>query len=297
MTPIRTQAFAKVNLSLLLGGARSDGRHELVTAIESVDLADELVMTPADGDRDEVICAGVSGPNLVAEAIASLRATGWGAPPLHIEIEKRIPVAAGMGGGSADAAALLRAAPALAPVSREVIDEVAAGLGSDVPSQLDPGPSLAVGAGDLVRAVPELDTHAFVVVPQPFELSTADVYREADRLGRHRGEAELAGLKLELESFLAVSGSILPPELVVNDLAPASLSLRPEVSAALEAVTDAGATNSLVCGSGPTVIGVFWGAAASGNAAAARDRLRDRYPLAVAARPVKRGVEGSTANP
>ena len=128
--------------------------------------------------------------------------------------------------------------PLWRPCAAEVIDEVAAGLGSDVPSQLDPGPSLAVGAGDVVRAVPELDTHAFVVVPQPFELSTADVYREADRLGRHRGDAELAGLKLELESFLAVSGSILPPELVVNDLAPASLSLRPEIGAALEAVTE-----------------------------------------------------------
>ena len=118
MTTIRTQAFAKVNLNLLLGGARSDGRHKLVTAIESVDLADELVVTPADGYQDEVICAGVSGPNLVAEAIATLRAAGWEAPPLRVEIEKRIPIAAGMGGGSADAAALLRAAPALAPVAR-----------------------------------------------------------------------------------------------------------------------------------------------------------------------------------
>ncbi len=192
MTTIRTQAFAKVNLCLLLGGTRPDGRHELVTLIESVDLADALVVTPSGGDQDEVICDGVTGPNLVAEAIAALRAAGWGAPPIRVEIEKRIPVAAGMGGGSADAAALLRTAPALGPVAPDLIGEVAAGLGSDVPSQLDPGPSLGTGAGDVVRAVAELDTHALVVVPQPFELSTADVYGEADRLAIGRGDAELA---------------------------------------------------------------------------------------------------------
>ena len=105
-----------------------------------------------------------------------------------------------MGGGSADAAALLRTAPALGPLTPDLIGEVAAGLGSDVPSQLDPGPSLGTGAGDVVRAVPELDTHALVVVPQPFELSTADVYREADRLGLGRGDAELAAWQLELET-------------------------------------------------------------------------------------------------
>ena len=204
-----------------------------------------------------------------------------------------------MGGGSADAAALLRKAPALGPVAPELIGEVAAGLGSDVPSQLDPGPSLGTGAGDVVRAVPELDTHALVVVPQPFELSTADAYGEAaDRLAIAAATAELSRLrKLELETFLAVAGSILPPGLVVNDLERASLSLHPEIGAALEAVSEVGATHSLVCGSGPTVIGVFWGAAAAGNATTARERLHERYPRAVVARPVQRGVERIDGEP
>jgi 4-diphosphocytidyl-2-C-methyl-D-erythritol kinase len=177
------------------------------------------------------------------------------------------------------------------------VNEIAAGLGADVPSQLDPGPSLGIGAGDEMRAVPELDTHALVVIPQPFELSTADVYGEADRLGLGRAEPELSGMKLELETFLAVAGSILPPELVINDLERASLSLRPEIEVALAAVSAAGATHSLVCGSGPTVVGIFWGAAALGNAAAARERLRERFPLALVTRPLQRGVDGSTANP
>jgi 4-diphosphocytidyl-2-C-methyl-D-erythritol kinase len=297
MTTVREQAFAKVNLSLLLGGSRADGRHKLVTMIESVDLADELIVTPSEDGRDEVICPGVTGTNLVGDAIAALRAAGWAAPPLHVEIDKRIPVAAGMGGGSADAAALLRMAAELAPVEPGVVAAIAAGLGSDVPSQLDPGPSLGIGAGELVRLVPDLDTHALVVLPQPFALSTADVYREADRLALSRGDDELAGLQFELESFLAVSGSILPPELAVNDLERASVSLRPEIAAAIGAVAETGATYVLVCGSGPTVIGVFWGAASPANADAACDRLRERFPLVVAARPLQRGVDESTANP
>src|SRR6202042_1134558 len=247
MTTVRELAFAKVNLSLLVGSTRQDGRHRVATLIESVDLADELVIAPSERGGDEIVCPGVTGPNLVADAVVALRAAGWAAPPV-------------LGGGSADAAALLRAAPELAPLAPEVVAEIAAGLGSDVPSQLDPGPSLGIGAGEVVRAVPDLNTHAIVVVPQPFALSTADVYREADRLGLGRSDDELARRQLELESFLAVAGSILPPELAVNDLERASTSLRPEVAAAMRAVSETGATYVLVCGSGPTVIGVFWGA-------------------------------------
>ncbi|HXO09081.1 MAG TPA: hypothetical protein VN880_13665 [Solirubrobacteraceae bacterium] len=297
MTTVRELAFAKVNLSLLVGSTRQDGRHRVATLIESVDLADELVIAPSERGGDEIVCPGVTGPNLVADAVVALRAAGWAAPPVRVEIEKRIPVAAGMGGGSADAAALLRAAPELAPLAPEVVAEIAAGLGSDVPSQLDPGPSLGIGAGEVVRAVPDLNTHAIVVVPQPFALSTADVYREADRLGLGRSDDELARRQLELESFLAVAGSILPPELAVNDLERASTSLRPEVAAAMRAVSETGATYVLVCGSGPTVIGVFWGAASPANAAAACDRLRERFGTVVAARPLQRGVDASTANP
>ena len=292
----RCSAYAKVNLCLFLGPTRTDGRHELVTLLEPVSLADDLVIAPAGSAADEVVCPGVTGPNLVSEALARLRAKGWAAPPVRVEIEKRIPVAAGMGGGSADAAALLRCAARLAPVDAATVHRIAADLGSDVPSQLDPGLSIATGAGEIVTAVRELEDHALLVLPQAFGLSTAEVYREADRLGLPRPAEELASVHADLESSLDGAGAVLPARLVVNDLEPASLSLRPEIASALGCAREAGAEHALVCGSGPTVIGVFWGGEAHQRAAAAAAKLRGRFPLATATRPRARGVGASAAN-
>src|SRR5882757_11333111 len=101
-------APAKLNLGLYLGRPRPDGLHELCSLFEPLALADLLRITEAE--RDEVVCPGVEGENLAARALAALRERGWDAPPLRIEIEKRTPVAAGLGGGSADAAAVLRLA-------------------------------------------------------------------------------------------------------------------------------------------------------------------------------------------
>ena len=101
-------APAKLNLCLYLGAARDDGLHELCSLFEPLTLADRIEV--GEAARDEVICAGVEGENLAERALAALRERGWDGPPLRIEIEKRIPVAAGLGGGSADAAAVLRLA-------------------------------------------------------------------------------------------------------------------------------------------------------------------------------------------
>ena len=123
MTPLRELAPAKINLCLFLGPTRADGRHELVTLFDSVTLYDELSVEPAGSDH--VACQGVAGPNLVGDALSALRAAGWDGPPVHVEIDKRIPVAAGMGGGSADAAAMLRVAVRLAPVADDVLTRAA----------------------------------------------------------------------------------------------------------------------------------------------------------------------------
>jgi len=292
-------AFAKVNLCLFLGGARADGRHELVTLLESVGgLVDELVISPAPSGEDEVLCPEVSGDNLVTAALAGLRAAGWKAPAMRVQIVKRIPVAAGMGGGSADAAAVLRRAPSLADVDRLVLQRIAAGLGADVPSQLDPGPSLGTGAGDIVDPVLVAD-HRLVILPQPFHLSTADVYREADRLGLSRSPAELAARRTDLAVALeAREGALtrLPDRLIVNDLQPAAVSLCPEIETGLARALGAGADQAIVCGSGPTVIGIFWGGAAAGRAHAAAERLRSRFPGAVVADPVTRGTRALAPN-
>jgi 4-diphosphocytidyl-2-C-methyl-D-erythritol kinase len=285
--PVRLRALApgKINLCLFLGGVRDDGRHELVTVFESVSLADELVMSQAAGPGDEVICPGVPEPNLVTRALEGLRARGWSAPPVRVTVEKRVPVAAGMGGGSADAAATLRLAARLEAVPWFVLSELAAGLGADVPSQLAPGLALGTGAGDIVQPLRPLGPHAFVILPQPIALATADVYREADRLGLPRPAENLRAVGQELVAALGSAGE-LPAELLTNDLAVAARSLCPAIDGALEAARESGAGRAIVCGSGPTVAGIYWGADALHRATEAADGLSDRFPGAAAVVPV-----------
>jgi 4-diphosphocytidyl-2-C-methyl-D-erythritol kinase len=281
------RAPAKINLCLYLGPTRHDGRHELVTLFDAVALYDHLEVTEAR--HDEVICEGVDGPNLVAQALGALRDAGWSAPQLRVTITKRIPVAAGMGGGSADAAALLRRAPSLAPVPAGAIAAIAASLGADVPSQLHPGPLLGTGTGADLAGVPDPPEYAVVVLPQPFALSTAGVYREADRLELGRSGDELASLRHRLASAFT-------RDLVANDLQEAALSLAPSIGEALDAARDAGADDAIVCGSGPTVIGLCWGDDGMVRAREAADRLRDAYPVAAAAEPLRGGDRAATAN-
>ena len=289
MTVLTTErAPAKINLCLFLGPARGDGRHELVTLFDSVSLFDDLEI--ASAVRDEVRCDAISGPNLVGDALDALRDAGWDAPPVRVTITKRIPIAAGMGGGSADAAAFLRAAPRLAPVpSQRSLGRLAAGLGADVPSQLAPGPLLGTGAGEVLGPAPELPPYGVLVLPQAFPLSTADVYREADRLGLQLAADELESVRARLVTSFA-------PEDVANDLQPAALSLAPGIGEALEAARRAGADHAIVCGSGPTVIGLFWGSDGSSRAREAARRLAAGYPAAVSADPVRGGDGAAAAN-
>ncbi len=285
---LRARAPAKVNLSLLLGALRPDGRHELVTVFESLSLCDELelsVLGPGAG-ADEVVCPGVEGPNLVASALTGLRAHGWDGPWVRIEVGKRIPVAAGMGGGSADAAATLRLAAALREPPRQAIVRVAVALGADVPAALSPGVSIGTGAGDAIEPMAPLEPHAFVIVPLPFALPTADVFGEADRLGLGREPAELESALQTLRESLRRPGATVPARWAVNDLEPAALSLRPEIAAALNDARAAGAQRVLVCGSGPTVAGLFAGKGARQRAEAGAGALAARRPGARVAVPV-----------
>ena len=283
---VRALAPAKVNLTLFLGPTRADGRHELVTLFQSLSLADELQLeTLEEGGQDEVLCPEVPDDNLASRAITALRDRGWGGPPVRISIAKRIPVAGGMAGGSADAAAALRLAMAIAPGRAEEVDAIAASLGSDVPSQLLPGLAVGTGAGELVEHFEELAPHAFVIVPSRHALSTPEVFQEADRLGLPRTAAELSEGYRELCAALE-PGSRLPDELIVNDLQPAAVSLCPSIAQALQAVADTGADHALVSGSGPTVVGIFWGEAAHDAAAKAATRLEGGFPEVHSAVPV-----------
>lgn len=264
---MQLSAPAKLNLCLYLGPRREDGLHELCSLFEPLALTDPIEVREAE--CDEVVCPGVEGENLAARALAALRERGWERPPLRIEIEKRIPVAAGLGGGSADAAAVLRLA------AGEVGDpeEVAAGLGADVPSQLVPALSLVRGAGERVERLPDPVPHAVVLLPDGGGLGTAEVFAEADRLGLGRSAAELDDLAGRLREAAGAGASPLSyPELLVNDLEPAARSLRPAIGDALDSLRSAGAPLALLTGSGPTAFGLFESLAAARSAAAELDR-------------------------
>jgi 4-diphosphocytidyl-2-C-methyl-D-erythritol kinase len=261
---MRIQAPAKLNLCLFLGERRrSSGLHELCSLFEPLALADAIRVEAAE--RDEVLCPGVEGENLAARALNALRAEGWKGQPLRIAIEKRIPVAAGLGGGSADAAAVLRlAAGEIAEPER-----LAAELGADVPSQLVPALALVRGAGERVTRLPDPESHAVLLLPGGGGLGTAEVFAEADRQGLGRPAEELDAIA---ERLLTVAGAGASPlsysELLGNDLEPAARALRPDIGDALDALREAGAAVALLTGTGPTAFGLFESVAAAQDAAA-----------------------------
>jgi 4-diphosphocytidyl-2-C-methyl-D-erythritol kinase len=267
-------APAKLNLCLYLGPRRAGGLHELCSLFEPLALADPIAVSEAE--RDEVDCPGVEGENLAARALAALREQGWDGPRLKLEIEKRIPVAAGLGGGSVDAAAVLRLARDSAqwPGGRiPDLHEIAAELGADVPSQLEPSLSLVRGAGELVERLPDPASHVVVLLPGGGGLSTAEVFAEADRLGLSRSGSELEELAERLRQ--AAGSGASPPDyadLLVNDLEPAARSLRPDIGDALALLREAGAQHCLLTGSGPTAFGLFEDVAAARTAADRIDR-------------------------
>jgi 4-diphosphocytidyl-2-C-methyl-D-erythritol kinase len=271
------RAPAKLNLCLYLGRRRPDGLHEICSLTDSLSLSDRIEVSEARAD--EVRCAGFDGPNLAARALEALRERGWSRPPLSVEIDKRIPIAAGLGGGSADAAAVLR----MARDEVGELEELAAEIGADVPVQLDPGPALVRGAGERVDRLARSAEYAVLLIPASSGLATADVYAEADRLGLGRDGSELEALGARLRD--AADGGASPLaylELLENDLQAAALSLRPEIGEAIEALESVGAAPALVTGSGPTAFGLFPDIAAADRAAAS---LPPRHADAVVAAP------------
>ena len=246
---IGERAYAKVNLILRVGRER-DGLHELCSLFASIGLHD--VVEVEEAAADSVECAGVEGPNLAAAAIAALREE-IELPPLRVRIEKRIPVAGGLAGGSADAAAVLRAGNELAgrPLDAGRLREIAARLGSDVPSQVEPAHAIVSGTGAVVEPV-ELAPLHLVLVPSPHGLSTAAVYAEADRLGTPRGDLGCE----EVRAAAALAPAALAARLE-NDLEAAAVSLRPDLGGVLGRLRAAGALAAQVSGSGPTCFGVF----------------------------------------
>ena len=246
-------APAKVNLVLHVGPPEPNGLHGVCSLFASIDLCDTVSLAPAPAD--EVVCAPpVEGPNLASAALAAFRGAAPGAlPALCVEIDKRIPVAAGLGGGSADAAAVLRACNRLAgdPLTTDDLRVLAAPLGSDVPSPVEPHHALVTGTGEHVESL-DLPPMTLLLVPAAGGLSTADVYAEADRIGSTRGE-------LDPDAVRALARLPLPElaQRLDNDLEAAAVALRPELVDTRAALLRHSALAARVTGSGPTVFGVF----------------------------------------
>ena len=254
--PVTVRAPAKINLMLQVGRRRSDGYHELATVFHALSLYDEVTATPATSLRISV--AGEDADrvpadetNLAHRAAAALRAHAATAVAAALEIRKAIPVAGGMAGGSADAAAALVACDALwgTEVGREELSGLAAGLGSDVAFALRGGTALGTGRGEVLTDVLGRGSYHWVLaLADGGGLSTPEVYATFDRLGIRSGpgpEAVLAALRADDVDALGAA--------LHNDLQPAAVAMRPGLRKALEAAADIGAAGALVSGSGPSV--------------------------------------------
>ncbi|WP_406493486.1 4-(cytidine 5'-diphospho)-2-C-methyl-D-erythritol kinase [Streptomyces sp. NBC_01604] len=249
---------AKVNVQLAVGAARPDGFHDLANVFLAVGLYDEVTVTPADELR--VTCAGpdagqvpLDRTNLAARAAIVLAERRGLDAAVHIHINKDIPVAGGMAGGSADGAGALLACDALwgTRASREELLDICAELGSDVPFSLVGGAALGTGRGEKLRTLEVGGTFHWVFAMASRGLSTPAVFREFDRLTEGLDVPE----PVESQSLLDALAKGDPEALaaaVSNDLQPAALSLFPELADTLAAGRAAGALATLVSGSGPT---------------------------------------------
>jgi 4-diphosphocytidyl-2-C-methyl-D-erythritol kinase len=288
MTELRTQARAKINLCLFVGPIRGDGRHQIVTLMDSLDVCDDICLQLAPGPlgTDEVVCPGVEGPNLAADALAAFRArTGWDAPPVRLQITKRVPVAGGMAGGSADAAAALRLAAEAADIDDlRLLEDIAGDLGADVPSQIRGGLVLATGEGTRLRPVSLALDYSVVLLPVDAQLAAREVYAEADRLGLPRDALGLARALTRVQAAISAETVL---DHVHNDLQDAARSLCPAIDDALEAAIDVGADTALVAGSGPTVLALFFEVGHRERAATAHATLvaERRTPVPILAAP------------
>ena len=249
---MKLEAHAKINLWLSVGPRRPDGYHEIVSVMQSVSLADELVVEEADALTLDVEPAGAApedASNLVAKAATAMLSTVGAGRGAALRLRKRIPVAAGLAGGSADAAAALVGLNELwrAGLSRKALERIGARVGADVPFCIRGGTAAARGIGEILSPLVVGAPMWWVLASDGTQLQTARVYAAADEAGvgiledphdladaLARGDVDAIGASLR------------------NDLGPAALTLAPGIAAVADALRDAGAVAVVLSGSGPT---------------------------------------------
>lgn len=261
---VTATAPAKINLALYVGSPDISGFHPLLSAFQAINLFDSITVHPAA--QMNITCRApfntssvpLDETNIVWKAHALISAHSASGGPVRIDIDKTIPVAGGMAGGSADGAASLIALNELwqAGCPVETLFELARQLGSDVPFSLVGGAAIGRGRGDVLQPFATDRPLHVVVVTSGIQLSTPLVYATLDAM---RGEQKVAVPDALPDEFLTAwrlaDAHALAP-LLHNDLEPVALSLEPSLGAVMEAVSAAGALRALVSGSGPTVVGL-----------------------------------------
>ena len=263
MSSVIVRAPAKINLHLSVGPLRRDGYHDVATAYHAVSLHDEVIASDSDGLAVSV-SAGTGVPvedvpqdpsNLAAAAAMALARHVGRSPDVALHITKGIPVAGGMAGGSADAAAALVACDALwgTGLSRGELSALAAQVGSDVPFSLTGGTAIGTGRGEVLAPVLARGRFQWVAALADGGLATPDVYAECDRL-RDGQEVPEPQVGSDLMAALRAGDADALGAALHNDLEEAACSLRPALRETLGTGREAGALGAIVSGSGPTVV-------------------------------------------
>jgi 4-diphosphocytidyl-2-C-methyl-D-erythritol kinase len=249
---------AKVNLRLKVTGVRPDGYHELVSLMVPVDLFDFLDIRLNKTLKYTLDCTGyqvpADGTNLVLRAAESLEREAGLRTGGHIRLHKNIPVSAGLGGGSSDAAAVLLSMNSMlgSPLTAQGLHDLAARLGADVPFFLDRRPAIARGIGDVLEPLERWQQHWYVIVAPPLHVSTAWVYRNYRLNELTRDEYHYIKNQLGNESLAFA-------HILENDLETVTSANFPTIETLKRHLKEAGAGGVLMSGSGPSVFGVFDG--------------------------------------
>lgn len=275
------RAPAKINLNLGVLSVRDDGYHELRTLMQKLELADRITFSPSAAL--EISCPGSDLPedksNLAYKAALLFAGKISGVPRVRMVIEKNIPVAAGLGGGSSDAGLVLRELNSMSgyPLSNKELEELGGLLGADVPFFVsDYKTALATGIGDHLEKAPSVSGYWCLLVNPGYEVSTREIYNQFDRL-----PADKIALTRSNNFYKYVQFKNEIKLACFNDLEIVTLEKYPELSRLKDNLISAGALVSLMAGSGPTIFGLFDDRE---KAAACRDELADSYPLVILTR-------------
>ena len=275
MITLNEKAWAKLNISLDVAERRADGYHDMIMVMQTVSLCDEVCIAFNDSGRVQArsnlsFVPGDERNLAVRAALCYLRAAGKEGQGMRITLDKRVPVGAGMGGGSSDAAAVLRALNRFyGALSPEALEEIAASVGSDVPFCVRCGTALATGRGEKLETLPDMPACEFVICKPDFSISTPELFRRLDQCSA-RCHPDTAGLLAALEEG-RLDQICRRMYNVFEDIDDRRMRTVKEIKGCL---LDSGALGAVMTGTGSAVFGVFHPGTAPDQAVAA---LRKEY--------------------